>query len=236
MKTCSKCRESKPLDEFGKSGQAYCRPCQSEYGKRWRAANPDYMRRWLEEHPGYHQQPERLEYARDWGRERRERQQRLDWRWHMREQRKRWREDNPDYVAMLNRQANAAQKRKWRAANPERHLASKRAQRAANIDRYRANDRAWRAANPERRRATRHARRVRQACGVSQRWQVVECDPLACYWCGRGLLGADPHVDHVMPISLGGPAVPSNEVMTCATCNLRKSAKHPLVWIAELTA
>jgi hypothetical protein len=39
-----------------------------------------------------------------------------------------------------------------------------------------------------------------------------------------------------MPIKLGGPAVPSNEVLTCHACNLRKGATHPLVWLAEIAS
>ncbi|MGA0397103.1 MAG: HNH endonuclease [Ilumatobacteraceae bacterium] len=96
----------------------------------------------------------------------------------------------------------------------------------------------WRQKNVQRARAIYHRRRARQVSGVPQRWQIRDVLPFCCYWCGSNLraYGATSHVDHVMPISLGGPAVPSNEVQSCAACNLRKGAKHPLVWIAELTA
>lgn len=38
------------------------------------------------------------------------------------------------------------------------------------------------------------------------------------------------HVDHIMPIALGGTNWPSNLQVLCAPCNLSKNAKHPLDW------
>jgi hypothetical protein len=74
MKTCSRCKETKPLREFNKkrkSGvQPYCRPCQSDYQREMYAKNPirstqtiydsralrkavliDYFFEYLTEHP-----------------------------------------------------------------------------------------------------------------------------------------------------------------------------------------
>ena len=91
------------------------------------------------------------------------------------------------------------------------------------------------AATPEgkaKHKARWHKRRARKACAVFQFWvRVEDHDNSLCYWCGSVEVA---HVDHVMPFALGGPAVPSNEVPSCSDCNLKKSAKHPLVWIAEL--
>lgn len=38
------------------------------------------------------------------------------------------------------------------------------------------------------------------------------------------------HVDHIMPLSLGGTNWPWNIQILCPTCNLSKGAKHPLEW------
>ncbi|MDW9650821.1 hypothetical protein GOB33_22315 [Sinorhizobium meliloti] len=38
------------------------------------------------------------------------------------------------------------------------------------------------------------------------------------------------HVDHIMPIALGGSNWPSNIQILCPSCNLSKSARHPLDW------
>lgn len=133
-----------------------------------------------------------------------------------------------------NREYRAEYDRAWYQANSER----KRAYYQANREQYAEYGRAYRQANPDKDIAKQHRRRARLACAVPQRWQVDHTlgDPLACWWCGRGLLGAVVHVEHVMPISLGGPAETANEVMSCDDCNKAKKAKHPLVWIAELVS
>jgi len=111
------------------------------------------------------------------------------------------------------REANPGYNKQWKAENPE----------------YAGE---WRAANPGKVKAGSARYRARKACAVLQRWvRRLDHDDALCYWCGCADV---EHVDHVHPISLGGPAVPSNEVPSCAPCNLRKRNKHPLVWIAEL--
>lgn len=137
-----------------------------------------------------------------------------------------------------NRERARENARVWREVNRERHLANGRAWAEANRGRQRENVRAWQRANPDKCAAREHRRRARKSSAVPQRWTVDHTlgDPLACWWCGRGLLGTAVHTDHVMPISLGGPAETANEVMSCGSCNIRKQAKHPLVWIAELVS
>jgi 5-methylcytosine-specific restriction endonuclease McrA len=36
------------------------------------------------------------------------------------------------------------------------------------------------------------------------------------------------HVDHIMPLKLGGHNSRSNLQLLCASCNVRKSCKHPI--------
>jgi 5-methylcytosine-specific restriction endonuclease McrA len=54
-----------------------------------------------------------------------------------------------------------------------------------------------------------------------------------CYWCHEKV-GKSYHVDHVMPLALGGSNGPENIVIACISCNLRKSAKHPMDWAGRL--
>jgi len=75
-------------------------------------------------------------------------------------------------------------------------------------------------------------RRSLKRSGVTQPWSKVECSPDLCYWCGVDLTHMGRHLDHIMPLSLGGPAHPSNEAWVCRGCNLRKYNKHPLTWLA----
>lgn len=165
-----------------------------------------------------------------------------------------WRAENKERIAKNNAAWGAANKERkaetsaaWYAANKDRKAETDAAWYAANKDRqaeanaawYAANkerkaetDAAWKAANPEKTAEYQSRYRARKACAVPQRWvKRTDAPDDLCYWCGSCDVA---HIDHVMPISLGGPAVESNEVPSCADCNLRKSAKHPLVWIAEL--
>jgi len=41
------------------------------------------------------------------------------------------------------------------------------------------------------------------------------------------------HVDHIMPLALGGCNDPSNLQLLCPPCNLTKNAKHPDQFLAE---
>jgi 5-methylcytosine-specific restriction endonuclease McrA len=51
-----------------------------------------------------------------------------------------------------------------------------------------------------------------------------------CAYCG----GPFEHLDHVKPISLGGPHILSNLRPSCAKCNLTKNAKPAKEWLANL--
>jgi len=135
-----------------------------------------------------------------------------------------------------NRDLEKARAAAWHIANKETSNARAVAWRAANRDTSRAQTAAWRAANPDKVRGYSALRRARKAGGVPQRWRKRDdIPPHLCYWCGADITDGG-HLDHIMPISLGGPATPSNEAMTCPPCNLQKSNHHPLVWIAHLVA
>lgn len=41
------------------------------------------------------------------------------------------------------------------------------------------------------------------------------------------------HVDHIMPIFLGGTHFPKNLQILCPSCNLKKNKKHPNDWARE---
>jgi 5-methylcytosine-specific restriction endonuclease McrA len=128
-----------------------------------------------------------------------------------------WRKDP------LHRERNRETTRLWRLKNPER---------------VKALSRDWRDAHPvesalltrknyaRRKRAPgRHtAADVRQLY-EAQRGVCAACDAVLVAK-GRGRY----HVDHIMPIALGGSNWPENLQLLCPPCNMSKNAKHPDEW------
>ncbi len=123
-----------------------------------------------------------------------------------------WRKKNKPKVA--------AAKRKYEQRHPD--YVARKYKRIAD----------WKRRNPSRVQRWNHERRSRKAFGVFQRWVKSVCPDNLCYWCGIEITEQTRHLDHIMPISLGGQAVTSNEVWTCKPCNLKKSKRHPLTWLA----
>lgn len=54
-----------------------------------------------------------------------------------------------------------------------------------------------------------------------------------CFYCDQEV-GDRYHVDHVVPLLLGGSNGPENLVIACPECNIRKSAKHPMDFCGRL--
>jgi hypothetical protein len=54
-----------------------------------------------------------------------------------------------------------------------------------------------------------------------------------CYWCGWNV-GETYHVDHVVPLALGGSNGSENLVISCPMCNIKKSSKHPIEFAGRL--
>lgn len=64
------------------------------------------------------------------------------------------------------------------------------------------------------------------------RFEVLRRDDHTCQYCGETAPGVTLHVDHVIPVSLGGSNNPGNLVAACKDCNAGKTsvpAGAPLV-------
>lgn len=130
---------------------------------------------------------------------------------------------------------------KYRAANRAKIAARKAEYRSANPEKVAAIHAKYQAANPEKGAEHRRNRkaRVRNAEG-----EHASADILAILAGQRGLCAncqtklfksgkQKYHVDHVMPLVLGGSNWPTNLQCLCPTCNLSKGAKHPDEWAKE---
>ena len=105
----------------------------------------------------------------------------------------------------------------WREKNPEQNRKA--------VQKYLA-------ANREKRRIYEHNRRARKrqaggeiTPGLSERLFGMQKGMCPCC---RLPLGADYHMDHIVPLALGGSNDDSNFQLLRSTCNLTKNAKHPI--------
>ena len=125
----------------------------------------------------------------------------------------------------------------WQAANPIRNKANMDAWRAANLDKNRASAAAWAKANSESRRIHRQNREARKrenggtlSKGLARRLFVLQRGKCPC--CNLPL-GTDYHLDHIIPISMGGPNIDANIQLLRQSCNKQKHAKHPVEFMQQ---
>lgn len=155
------------------------------------------------------------------------------------------------YVAMNAEKVNATTV-KWQQENRERFVAYQKEYRAKNADKIKPRIAEWRRLNgdQERKRIAQWAidnkdrrciheqnrkERKRQGGGklspdLAQRLLVLQKGKCAC--CHKPL-DDGYHLDHNMPLALGGPNEDSNIQLLCPFCNLSKSAKHPVEFMQQ---
>lgn len=121
--------------------------------------------------------------------------------------------------------------------DPERHRKIVAEWRKANPERHRLNEAAWRASNPDKIRIKARNRRAKKrkvggtlSMGIAKKLLALQKGKCAC--CGLPL-GDDYHLDHIMPLALGGSNTDDNIQLLRAKCNLQKSAKHPVDFMQE---
>jgi 5-methylcytosine-specific restriction endonuclease McrA len=194
----------------GIHAKGLCRRC---YTRRWRRVNPE----------------KQAESVRHWAQANREKRA----------------EYNRRYRA-ANREKHAENVRRWRQANPEKDAAIARRYREANRDRsaertrryYEANreerleyNRRYREANREKaaKKSVEYARqrRARKAAVLNIPFTTGQLAQRMSYWGNQCWMCGGPfeHVDHVIPLALGGPHVLANLRPACASCNTSKGAK-----------
>jgi 5-methylcytosine-specific restriction endonuclease McrA len=110
--------------------------------------------------------------------------------------------------------------------NPKKTLEQQRQYHLANPEKVSALNRN---AKARRKRAPgRHTAADVAALYEAQGGLCVGCDVVLIAK-GRGKY----HVDHIMPITLGGSNWPDNLQLLCPTCNMSKNAAHPDDWTAR---
>lgn len=143
--------------------------------------------------------------------------------------------EHPEYRRKYNAEhaeERAEYNRKYRAEHPAELAEYKRKYRAEHPEEEAERDRKYHAEDPEEYAANSRNRRAREAnaTGTHSAADVraqYERQRGICFWCPVKV-GDTYHVDHVVPLILGGSNGPENLVIACPTCNHKKHAKHPM--------
>jgi 5-methylcytosine-specific restriction endonuclease McrA len=139
-------------------------------------------------------------------------------------------------------ESNLEHKREWdrryAAENREKAAAKARAWYRANTERAKANVIARRLSQPEvvREEKRNYKARKKGAEGshtAADIRQIRLAQNNCCAYC-REKLGRHGHLDHIVPLKLGGSNWPRNLQWLCAPCNLTKRAKDPLTHARNL--
>jgi hypothetical protein len=204
-KTCSKCCTVKSVFEFSKSSkskdklQTQCKSCQSVYLVIWKSKKQVHIVQYRAEYYAENADSIRAASA----------------AWYRK-----------------NTARSATRKAVWVSENSAQARLSMHAWRAKNVDKEKAYAAQYRAANLEPHRLQEQNRRAKKRLDggtltVGLIAKLFELQKGKCPCCKRPL-GKDYHLDHKMPIALGGRHVDDNMQLLRATCNMQKNAKHPI--------
>lgn len=248
-KICNKCG-------LGKDGLR-CKPCAKAATAAWREANPgraaEMVAAWRKANP--EEAKSRSDaYAKANADKRR--QATKDWRLANPERAKTavasYREANREKIDVTQRVYRATNREKlkakmaewyvvnaervkgnsaaWRAANPKKVSEMARDYYLSNPEKCAADRKAWRLANPDKQRVYSQNRRARKGGGklsADLPGKLFAMQRGLCACCKKPL-GKNYHLDHIVPLALGGANEDSNMQLLTSRCNAQKGAKHPI--------
>lgn len=141
------------------------------------------------------------------------------------------------YVAN-NKEKVQAYKKSHYLENREHIRNQCKAYRAINLDFCKSINAQWKRENSDLVRVynqNRKAKKRMQAGLISKdivkKLMVLQSGK--CANCATDLHDSGHHLDHMMPIDLGGLHADENLQLLCPTCNLRKYNKDPIAWANE---
>lgn len=147
---------------------------------------------------------------------------------------------------LKNRDKNIKKVLDWRAANAERYKEAIknltasgywRDWRGKNLEKAREYERRW-YAEKQNKAASLHNRRARKRASPGSHTAadlraILSAQNTRCAYCRADLRKVRRHLDHVMPLALGGTNNKENLQYLCRDCNLLKGAKDPHEYARE---
>lgn len=137
------------------------------------------------------------------------------------------------------RRANALERtaltKEWRRQNPNKVKAQNAKRDPAML---RAIAKYWYRTHPEKALAVAAASRAKRrgAAGKFTKADIAELMKSQngkCAYCAKSVRKSR-HIDHIMPLALGGTNYRANLQLLCPSCNQRKSAAHPIEFARSL--
>ena len=205
-KTCVKCGST----EFYVSGG--CKPCNKASSAKYRSENAEKVKATLA--AWYTRNVEKVkENSAKWKKNNGEKEKaRLA----------RWAKENPEKMKarMARHQITEKAKdtrEKWRKSNPEKIYAYQKKYQVTHPQKFRIKS--------HNRRAKINAIGGKLSTGLAEKLFKLQRGKCAC--CGKKL-GDNYHLDHRMPIALGGANEDWNMQLLTPQCNNQKHSKHPV--------
>jgi 5-methylcytosine-specific restriction endonuclease McrA len=207
MKPCKKC------GGVERYANGHCKVCTDNYGRQWRKDNPEKVKLQVKKYGIKNRKKinARVKVRRSENPEKvRERDKKRYW--NNREERLRTAAKSAAKSFERRKKYGA----KWQADNPEK---------------VKIRNAKWRAAHPEETRIHRLNYLARKkasgtlSSGLVERLFKLQKGKCAC--CGVPL-GENFHLDHIMPLALGGANEDKNMQLLTQRCNNQKHTKHPI--------
>jgi 5-methylcytosine-specific restriction endonuclease McrA len=149
----------------------------------------------------------------------------------VKEEARRWYNENKDRYA--------ERRSRWAAENRAEIMIRRREAYVRDREKIAERNKAWLAKNIDLVLAKNRNRRAarRGAPGKHTREDIAEIAVLQnnrCAYCRVNLGKVKRHIDHIMPICLGGSNERKNLQLLCMTCNTRKNRKHPIEFAQQM--
>lgn len=235
IKICARCKTSQAIVDFHKKKQnkdgcsSYCKKCtaelQSEYYEKNSEKIKAYTRKWREANPDRATATSAAHYQKT----------------------KVQRNQNSNENYRLNKSAHQARCKAARLRNPQLYKSTAANYYIKNKTKINLTNRAWRSSNVEKanllkqrwvekhkdhcRLYSQNRRRLRVANGGFLSKDIIQRlfknQNGRCPCCGQKL-GKNYHLDHVIPLALGGRHSDENVQLMKSSCNLSKGKKHPI--------